>query len=699
MARSAASTALVIGVLAAARLGTFLPTANVAPADGITTSAILKATFAVLTALVLLVIALWPEKRVRALQSLPGSALVVLVVGIGLLFIYEILDVTQTVMGEAPSSVLTGLEEAARLSGVIALLGAIFLWIRDLLRTRDQLGISAEMARQREADFRDLFELYPDPALLIDPETARLVRFNTAAYRQLGYTAEEFAQLRVDDFEAAMTVEEITHHIRVTLEHGRDDFETRHRRRDGTVTDVHVSLVSLKTQEPTQLLAVFRDITSHKHALRDLAESERRFADVAVAAGEYIWEIDTSGTYTSITPAVEPLLGYSMEEILGHSPYDFMPTDEAARVQELLHVYAAEKSSWQGLEHVSVRSDGTVVHQRVSGLPIIDATGELLGFRGTGRDITAEKNAETAHRALSERLELATESAGLGIWDYDITSGRLDWDDRMFQLYGIDPSDFSHGLDDWTRHQLPQSRETAISRFTAAIESGTTFEAEITIERPKDGEIRILQGQAQVIRDSNGRAVRVVGINRDITQQEENRRRLSSEEAKFRTLFELAPVGIAMNDFATGEFLRFNHAVNEPAGYTQEEFAALSYWDVTPPEYEADEQAQIASMQRTGRYGPFHKEYIRKDGTRYPVLLHGFKFTTPEGHDVIWSIVQDVSEQHAAERALRAAKERFQGIFEQTSSGVAVYRPVDGGADLEFVDYNPAAEHMDQTPK
>ncbi|TVR91888.1 MAG: PAS domain S-box protein, partial [Spirochaetaceae bacterium] len=595
-----------------------------------------------------------------------------------------------------PHSALSVLEEAAKLLGAAALLGALAFWVQSLSQTRDQLIEEERLSRQGKADYKNLFEMYPDPTLLIDPETARPVKFNPSAYHQLGYTAKEFSGLRIEDFEALMTPKEIEQHIRTAIEHGRDDFETRHRCKDGTITDVQVSVISLSGESPPRLLAVFRDISEHKKAVRNLAESEKRFADVAMAAGEYIWEIDTEGVYTSITAAVEPLLGYTVEHIIGRSPFEFMPEAEAQRVQELLRGYAAEKSSWQGLEHTSVRPDGTLVYQRVSGLPIISATGELLGFRGTGRDITAEKDAEIRQKTLSERLALATESAGLGIWDYDLTTDCLEWDERMFHLYGIDPADFGHSFEDWTRHQLPESREHAIARFQAAVESGAPFETELSIRRPNDGAIRILHGQAQIIRNESGQAVRVVGINRDITEQEENRRRLATEEEKFRTLFELAPVGIAMNDFATGEFLRFNDALNEPTGYTHEEFAALSYWDVTPVEYMAEEQAQLESMQQTGRYGPFQKEYIRKDGSRYPVLLHGFKFTTPEGREVIWSIIENISEQQAVERALRTSKERFGGIFEQTSSGVAVYRPVDDGADFEFVDYNAAAARMDR---
>ncbi|GAB6090746.1 PAS domain-containing hybrid sensor histidine kinase/response regulator [Spirochaeta dissipatitropha] len=692
-------TAVVVlvagGIMSAAVLSVF-PRRAGGLSELINIAVILEGMFAALTGMTLVFVALWPQKKLQILRNLPGRTLIIFVSGVGLLLIYAVIDVAEAFVLINPDSALQVLEEAAKLLGTAAVFSAVTLWIRDVSQTRDQLILGESLLNRSAAELQHLFELYPDPTLLIDPETARPVQFNPSAFQQLGYTAEEFTRLRIEDFEAQMTPEEIEQHIRHALEHGRDDFETRHRSKDGTITDVQVSVIPLYIKGTAQLLAVFRDISSYKTAMRELEASEKRFADVALAAGEYIWEINTEGTYISVTPPVEPLLGYSVEHIIGRSPFEFMPDEEAKRIQELLRGYAADKSPWQGMEHTSLRSDGTLVYQRVSGLPIISDTGELLGFRGTGRDITAEKDAATAQKVLSDRLALATESAGLGIWDYDLITDRLEWDEGMFCLYGVAPADFGHSFTDWTRTLLPESQEHAVSQFQTAVASGTTFEIEISIRRANDGQVRILQGQAQIIRNAAGEAVRVVGVNRDITEQEENRRRLAAEEEKFRTLFELAPVGIAMNDFETGEFLRLNNAVAEPAGYTREEFAALSYWDVTPAEYMEEEQAQLESMQRTGRYGPFQKEYIRKDGTRYPVLLHGFKFSTPEGREVIWSIIQDISEQQAADLALRTAKERFEGIFQQTSSGVAVYRPLDDGTDFIFVDYNPAAARMDQ---
>ena len=259
-----------------------------------------------------------------------------------------------------------------------------------------------------------------------------------------------------------------------------------------------------------------------------------------------------------------------------------------------------------------------------------------------------------------ERLRLAAAAANLGIWDYDTTTGYLEWDEGMFALYGIDPKKFTHSVEEWAKMLTPETAEQARSDVAEGIKKGGVYESEFQIRRP-DGALRYIRAVAQVWLDDAGRPLRVVGINDDITDRIQAQREIAAQEAKFRGLFELSPVGIAMNDFHTGEFLEFNAAINEPAGYTPEEFKKLSYFDVTPEEYMQGEKRQLQLLEKTGRYGPFEKEYIRKDGSRYPVLLHGFKTTTQEGREVIWSIIQDVSEikqaQAIAEAANRAKSE------------------------------------------
>lgn len=129
--------------------------------------------------------------------------------------------------------------------------------------------------------------------------------------------------------------------------------------------------------------------------------------------------------------------------------------------------------------------------------------------------------------------------------------------------------------------------------------------------------------------------------------------RMRRAEKKFRMLFEYSPIGMAMVNHETGAFLEVNQSLLDSTGYTKEEFLNLSFWDITPREYEAQEEAQIEELNTTGRFGPNEKEYIRKDGTRFPIKIRGFKLSDVDGTELVWGIIEDISEQRRMEENLR----------------------------------------------
>ena len=133
------------------------------------------------------------------------------------------------------------------------------------------------------------------------------------------------------------------------------------------------------------------------------------------------------------------------------------------------------------------------------------------------------------------------------------------------------------------------------------------------------------------------------------------REALSESEQKLRGLFELAPIGIALTTMG-GRFVEFNPAFADLCGYDETELKALDYWTLTPPEYAEDEARQLASLAATGRYGPYTKEYVRKDGSRVPLSLSGVLLEAPDGTQFIWSIVKDITAQLGHEAVLIEAR-------------------------------------------
>lgn len=123
---------------------------------------------------------------------------------------------------------------------------------------------------------------------------------------------------------------------------------------------------------------------------------------------------------------------------------------------------------------------------------------------------------------------------------------------------------------------------------------------------------------------------------------------LRTSEAKLRGLYELSPLGITLTDMQ-GRFLEFNPAFLHICGYSADELKQFDYWRLTAAIDLATEESQMETLQRTGHYGPFEKEYLRKDGTLIPLQLNGMLLRGSDGEQYIWSIVEDISKRKAAE--------------------------------------------------
>ncbi|CAM3833260.1 diguanylate cyclase domain-containing protein [Polynucleobacter antarcticus] len=119
--------------------------------------------------------------------------------------------------------------------------------------------------------------------------------------------------------------------------------------------------------------------------------------------------------------------------------------------------------------------------------------------------------------------------------------------------------------------------------------------------------------------------------------------KLRRSEEKFQVLFEHSPIGMALITLATGKFIEVNTALLEYTGYTKEEFLKLSFWDITPPEYVDYERSQLEQLSQTGFFAPYQKEYIRKDGSRFPISISGFTVVDADGQKLVWGIIEDIT--------------------------------------------------------
>ena len=135
-----------------------------------------------------------------------------------------------------------------------------------------------------------------------------------------------------------------------------------------------------------------------------LRESEERYRSLVETVSDWVWEVDENVVYTFVSPKIRDLLGYEPGEILGKTPFDLMPPDEALRVKEIFIPLAARREPFPAIENANLHKDGHLVVLETSGAPFFDADGTFRGYRGVDREIGARKRAEETIRRNEEHL-------------------------------------------------------------------------------------------------------------------------------------------------------------------------------------------------------------------------------------------------------------------------------------------------------
>lgn len=242
--------------------------------------------------------------------------------------------------------------------------------------------------------------------------SGKLILCNSYFANMTGYTKDEIE---------SMNFAELTHPDDITTElplfeeiasQKRDGYrlQKRYIRKNGEIiwVDLATSVIRDENGRALNYLGVVIDITKEKFLEDEIKQKERRFRDVTEASGEYIWELNSDGEYIFITKPFEDMLGYSIEEGLGRTPFSFMPLDEQKRVGEYFINEVANKGvSFRGLIHRSMTKDGRIVWQKVNGLPMFDNDGSIIGYRGAALDITFEKKAQEELEAAKAKAEAA----------------------------------------------------------------------------------------------------------------------------------------------------------------------------------------------------------------------------------------------------------------------------------------------------
>jgi len=263
---------------------------------------------------------------------------------------------------------------------------------------------------------------------------------------------------------------------------------------------------------------------------------------------------------------------------------------------------------------------------------------------------------------LNKRFQYITNSTNTGTFEYDINNYSLEFNEGWCIITGY-PSEKDLSLKEWEQLVHPEDLPGLKQKIKKHYNAQDRFNYQFRLLH-NNGKYIWISAKAQFnFGFAKDDPTHIYGILIDITKQKNKESEILYRQKLLQSLYELSPIGIALNDFETGAFLEINEKLLEPTGYTREEFLKLNYWDITPKEYELQEAQQIESMNATSSYGPYEKEYIRKNGEKYPVLLRGILVEDLEGNKKIWSFVEDISEHKKDEFEKAQHLEKIQSLL------------------------------------
>ena len=388
---------------------------------------------------------------------------------------------------------------------------------------------------------------------------------------------------------------------------------------------------------------------------------------------------DTDGRYLEANPGTSRLLGVPRSDILGKTDTDLLP-EETARVLAQNDQQAFLQSSTLKFEEV-LDVEGREATFLSSKFPLI-LGGEKVAICGISTDITDRIGLANRLARTQERLNLALEGVGLGVWMCDLPFGELQWSDRCKQHFGL-PSDADVDIDYFYQLIHPDDREHTRQALEAALNDDAPYDVVYRTQGP-DGVTRHIRAIGRCSFDKEGTPYKIDGLTIDVSNTKKSDKALRLSEKRYRSLVS-ATAAIVWTSGPEGEFLEPQPGWESYTGQSQEEYLGTGWLDALHP----DDREQCREEFRQALKS---RSVFKASGRLKHAASQDYRYFEVSAVPVIVSselkewvgIVVDVNDRVVTERAALESSLRFKAALNQSVGFIGVLSP--GGVLLEIND-------------
>lgn len=431
----------------------------------------------------------------------------------------------------------------------------------------------------------------------------------------------------------------------------------------------------IKNGDDYFLCTYVRDVTERIQAEKELKQSNSRFQRITSTTNDAVWEWSLENNTLWCNEMHQQLYGLTMEDpvpvkaewvsrIHPEDRYRILKMQDDALASDtnvFISEYRFRAGKGSGYRYIF---DRCYINRNAEGEPIL-MTGSMM-------DITERKLAEEKIIHSNERFELIAKTTNDAVWETDLETG-VSWGNEMHQMmYGLTLENEIPNFEEWEMHLHPDDREWVVKSLHEALAS--TDNTWITEYRflKSSGEIVTIYDRTYIVRNKEGKPVRMMGSMMDITERKKAEDALLQSEEKYRTLVEQATDGIFIADH-TGKFVIVNSAAVKLSKYTEEELANLTIYDLADPEEIKTNPFRFEEM-KSEQGARSERKLKRKDGSILDIEINA-KFLS-DGRFL--AFIRDITERKKAEdelnssyKAIRKLTSHLQNAREEERTHIA----------------------------
>jgi PAS domain S-box-containing protein len=327
------------------------------------------------------------------------------------------------------------------------------------------------------------------------------------------------------------------------------------------------------------------------------------------------------------------------------------------------YMYELYHDVFEGRERATVTEvktlTGTIVFE-TKFKPATNVNGEVVGAVIISKDITGIKKAEDLLKATEERWRFALEGGNQGVWDWNVQTGDIFFSDSYKKLYGYSPGDLKGRIEEWETMIHPDDRAQMNKAIEEHLASSDPYYESTYRVKTKDGSYKWVLGRGMLIRNENGKALRMIGTHTDISQQ-------VIAEQTYKLLFYSNPLPMWTYDLETLKILTVNNSAIDHYGYSKDEFLSMTIKDIRPTEDVSNLLGLVRKRKSLGHCKQLSR-HLKKNGELIVVELSTHRL---QDSNNVLVVAQDITSKIQAEEELRQSNERF--LFASRASSDAIY--------------------------